>query len=143
MRPAISRHAEFSSSSKPFKKALRFSSSPIPMAKLRPRRAYRDFAVLADVPEVLALVLRLRRGLDVLQLRRDLVDLLRLRLQFAERDLEPEVLREDLEHRLRRLRVDEISGRLAHEAYRIHVVQAAEAQQQAARADDPRSGLAP
>src|SRR6266699_2456899 len=37
----------------------------------------------ADVPEVLALVRRLGRGLDVLQLRRDLVDLLRLVLQLV------------------------------------------------------------
>src|SRR6266566_4249075 len=143
MRLAISRHADFRPSSKPFRKALRFSSSPIPMARLRPRRAYRDFAVLADIPEVFALVRRLRCGLDVLQLRRDLVDLLRLRLQFVEGNLDPEVLRQDLEDRLRGLRVDEISGRLAHEAHRVHLVQPAEAQQQAARPDDPGPRLAP
>src|SRR5437667_209838 len=143
MRPAISRHAAFRPSSKHFRKALHFSSSPIPMARLRPRRAYRDFAVLADIPEVFALVRRLRCGLDVLQLRRDLVDLLRLRLQFVEGNLDPEVLRQDLEDRLRGLRVDEISGRLAHEAHRVHLVQPAEAQQQAARPDDPGPRLAP
>src|SRR6266581_159001 len=143
MRPAISRHADFRPSSKPFRKALRFSSSPIPMARLRPRRAYRDFAVLADIPELLALVRRLRRGLDVLQLRGDLVDLFRLRLQFVEGNLDPEVFRQDLEDRLRGLRVDEISGRLAHEAHRVHLVQPAEAQQQAARPDDPGPRLAP
>src|SRR2546426_1153766 len=69
IREAISRHAAFRPSSKPFKKALRVSSSPIPMARIRPRRAYRDFAASANIPEVLALVRRLRRGLDVLQLR--------------------------------------------------------------------------
>src|SRR5213594_1839384 len=142
IREAISRHAALSPSSKPFKKALRVSSSPIPMTRIGPVGRI-EISRLSNIPEVFALVRRLRRGLDVLQLRRNLVDLLRLRLQFAERNLEPEVLREDLEHRLRRLRVDEISGRLAHEAYRIHVVQAAEAQQQAARPDDPGSGLAP
>src|SRR5205807_2831929 len=87
VREPISRHADFRPSSKPFRKALRFSSSPIPMARLRPHRAYRDFAVLADIHEVFALVRRLRCGLDVLQLRRDLVDLLRLRLQFVEGNL--------------------------------------------------------
>src|SRR5881296_1892848 len=142
MREAISRHAAFKPSSKPFKKALRVSSSPIPMTRIRPRRAYRDFAASANVPEVFALVRRLRRGLDVLQLRRDLVDLLCLRLQFAEGDLEPEVFREDLEHGLRRFRVDEVARRLAHEADRVHVVQPAEAQQQAARPDDPGAWLA-
>src|SRR2546425_147519 len=144
IREAISRHAALRPSSKPFRKALRVSSSPIPVARIRPRRAYRDFALSsANVPEVFALVRRLRRGLDVLQLRRDLVDLLCLRLQFAEGDLEPEVFREDLEHRLRRFRVDEVAGRLAHEADRVHVVQSAEAQQQTARPDDPGPGLAP
>src|SRR5437667_3485634 len=142
IRAAISRHAAFKPSSKPFKKALRFSSSPIPVARLRPVGRI-EISRLSNIPEVFALVRRLRRGLDVLQLRRNLVDLLRLRLQFAERNLEPEVLREDLEHRLRRLRVDEISAPRAREAYRLPVVQAARAQQQAARADDPRSGLAP
>src|SRR5712691_1602923 len=136
IREAISRHAALRPSSKPFRKALRVSSSPIPVARIRPRRAYRDFALSsANVPEVFALVRRLRRGLDVLQLR--------LGLQLAEGDLEPEVFREDLEHRLRRFRVDEVSGRLAHEADRVHVVQPAEAQQQAARPDDPGPGLAP
>src|SRR2546427_6337470 len=143
IREAISRHAAFRPSSKPFKKALRVSSSPIPMARIRPRRAYRDFAASANIPEVLALVRCLRRGLDVLQLRRDLVDLLRLRLQFVEGNLDPEVLRQDFEDRLRGLRVDEVSGRLAHEADRVHVVQPTEAHQQAARPDDPGPGLAP
>src|SRR3989449_832071 len=83
IREAISRHAAFRRSSKPFKKALRVSSSPIPMARIRPRRAYRDFAASANIPEVLALVRCLRRGLDVLQLRGDLVDLLRLRVHAA------------------------------------------------------------
>src|SRR5437899_1340893 len=123
IREAISRHAAFRPSSKPFKKALRVSSSPIPMARIRPRRAYRDFAASANIPEVLALVRRLRRGLDVLQLRGDLVDLLRLRLQLVERDFDPEILRQDFKDRLRRLRVDEISGRLAHEVDRVHVIQ--------------------
>src|SRR5437867_3910029 len=76
MREAISRHAAFKPSSKPFKKALRVSSSPIPMTRIRPRRAYRDFAASANVPEVFALVRRLRRRLDVLQLRRALLHLL-------------------------------------------------------------------
>src|SRR3989442_621298 len=143
IREAISRHAAFRPSSKPFKKALRVSSSPIPMARIRPRRAYRDFAASANIPEVLALVRRLRRGLDVLQLRGDLVDLLRLRLQLVERDFDPEILRQHFKDRLRRLRVDEISGRLAHEADRVHVIQSAEAQQQAARPDDSCPGLAP
>src|SRR5207244_8521298 len=111
IREAISRHAAFRPSSKPFKKALRVSSSPIPMARIRPRRAYRDFAASANIPEVLALVRRLRRGLDVLQLRGDLVDLLRLRLQLVERDFDPEILRQDFKDRLRRLRVDEKIGR--------------------------------
>src|SRR6058998_817964 len=143
MREAISRHAAFKPSSKPFKKALRVSSSPIPMAGIRPRRAYRDFAASANVPEVFALVRRLRRSLDVLQLRRDLVDLLRLRLQLVEGNLDSEVLRQYFEDGLRGLRVDEISGRLAHEADRVHFVQAAKSQEQAARADDPGPGLAP
>src|SRR5207245_7882523 len=143
MREAISRHAAFKPSSKPFKKALRVSSSPIPMTRIRPRRAYRDFAVSANVPEVFALVRRLRRSLDVLQLRCDLVDLLRLGLQFVEGNLDAEVFREDLEDRLSGLWVDEVSGRLAHEADRVHVVQSAEAQQQTARPDDPGPGLAP
>src|SRR5213594_1090702 len=142
MREAISRHAALRPSSKPFKKALRVSSSPIPMAGIRPRRAYRDFAASANVPEVFALVRRLRRSLDVLQLRRDLVDLLRLRLQLVEGNLDSEVLRQHFEDGLRGLRVDEISGRLAHEADRVHVVQSAEAQQQAARPDDPGAWLA-
>src|SRR2546422_832247 len=119
---AYTRHAASRTSSNPFKKALRVSSSPIPMARIRPRRAYRDFAVSANVPEVFALVRRLRRGLDVLQLRRDLVDLLRLRLQLVERDLDPEILRQDFKDRLRGLWIDEISGRLAHEAHRVHLV---------------------
>src|SRR2546425_1589215 len=142
IREAISRHADFRPSSKPFKNALRVSSSPIPMARIRPRRAYRDFAASTNVPEVLAFVRRLRRGLDVLQLRRDLVDLLRLRLQLVERDLDAEVLCEDFEYRLRGLRIHEVSGCLAHEADRVHLVQPAEAQQQAARSDNPGPGLA-
>src|SRR5213593_2509818 len=142
IREAISRHAALRPSSKPFKKALRVSSSPIPMARIRPRRAYRDFAASANVPEVFALVRRLRRSLDVLQLRRDLVDLLRLRLQLVEGNLDSEVLRQHFEDGLRGLRVDEISGRLAHEADRVHVVQSAEAQQQAARPDNPGAWLA-
>src|SRR3989442_330251 len=142
VKEPISRHAAFSPSSKPFKKAFRLSSSPIPVGRIRPRRAYRDFArCSADVAEVLALVRRLRRGLDVLELRRDLVDLLRLRLEFVKGDFDPEVLREDIEHGLRRLRVDEVAGRLAHEANGVHVVQAAQAEQEAACADDPRAGL--
>src|SRR6058998_126986 len=132
IREAISRHAALSPSSKPFKKALRVSSSPIPMTRIRPRRAYRVFAVIR----------RLRRGLDVLQLRRDLVDLLRLRLQLVEGDLDAEVFREDLEDRLRGLRIHEVPGCLAHEADRVHLVQPAEAQQQAARSDNPGPGLA-
>src|SRR2546426_1023533 len=143
IREAISRHAAFRPSSKPFKKALRVSSSPIPMARIRPRRAYRDFAASANIPEVLALVRCLRRGLDVLQLRGDLVDLLRLRLQLVEGNLDSEVLRQHFEDRLRGLRIHEISGRLAHEADRVHVIQSAEAQQQAARSDDSCPGLAP
>src|SRR2546422_8061759 len=143
MRTPTPRHAAFRPCSKPFRKALRLWSSPIPMARLRPRPAYRGFAASADVPEVFALVRRLRRSLDVLQLRRDLVDLLRLRLQLVEGNLDSEVLRQDFEHGLRGLRVDEISGRLAHEAHRVHFIQAAEAQEQAARADDPGPGLAP
>src|SRR2546422_8003818 len=143
IREAISRHAALRPSSKPFRKALRVSSSPIPVARIRPRRAYRDFTLSsANVPEVFALVRRLRRGLDVLQLRRDLVDLLCLRLQLVEGNLDPEVLRQHFEDGLRGLRVDEISGRLAHEADRVHVVQPAEAQQQAARPDDPGAWLA-
>src|SRR2546428_2338259 len=142
MREAISRHAALRPSSKPFKKALRVSSSPIPMARIRPRRAYRDFAASANVPEVFALVRGLRRSLDVLQLRRDLVDLLRLRLQLVEGNLDSEVLRQHFEDGLRGLRVDEISGRLAHDADRVHVVQSAEAQQQAARPDNPGARLA-
>src|SRR5256885_11298139 len=144
VKEPISRHAAFSPSSNPFRKAFRFSASPIPVGGIRPRRAYRDFAARsANVAEVLALVRRLRRGLDVLQLRRDLVDLLRLRLQFVEGNLDPEVLRQDFEDGLRGLRVDEVSGRLAHEAHRVHFVQAAKSQEQAARADDPGPGLAP
>src|SRR2546427_161961 len=143
IREAISRHAAFRPSSKPFKKALRVSSSPIPMARIRPRRAYRDFAASANIPEVLALVRCLRRGLDVLQLRGDLVDLLRLRLQLVEGNLDSEVLRQHFEDRLRGLRIHKISGRLAHEADRVHVIQSAEAQQQAARSDDSCPGLAP
>src|SRR3989442_2206424 len=142
IREAIARHADFRPSSKPFKNALRVSSSPIPMARIRPRRAYRDFAASTNVPEVLAFVRRLRRGLDVLQLRRDLVDLLRLRLQLVERDLDAEVLCEDFEHGLGGLRIHEVSGRLAHEADRVHLVESAEAQEQAARSDDPGPGLA-
>src|SRR5947209_9056808 len=96
VKEPISRHAAFSPSSNPFRKAFRFSSSPIPVGGIRPRRAYRDFAARsADVSEVLALVRRLRRGLDVFQLRGDLVDLLRLRLEFVEGDLDPEVRSEE------------------------------------------------
>src|SRR5438445_590207 len=139
----ISRHAAFSPSSNPFRKAFRLSSSPIPVGGIRPRRAYRDFAARsANVAEVLALVRRLRRGLDVFQLRGDRVDLLRLRLEFVEGDLDPEVLREHVEHGLRGLRVDEVAGRLAHEADGVHIVQAAQAEEQATRADNPRAGLA-
>src|SRR6266487_4227610 len=98
---------------------------------------------LSDVPQVLALVGGLGRGLDVLELRGDLVDLLRLRLELAERDLDAQELREDVEHGLRGLRVDEVSRGLAHQAHRLHVVQPPEAQEQAARADDPRTRLAP
>src|SRR5438876_6179504 len=142
VKEPISRHAAFSPSSNPFRKAFRFSSSPIPVGGIRPRRAYRDFAARsADVAEVLAFVRGLRRGLDVFQLRRDLVDLLRLRLEFVEGDFNPEVLREYVEHGLRGLRVDEVPGRLAHEADGVHVVQAAQAEQQAARADDPCARL--
>src|SRR5437899_2592470 len=121
MREAISRHAALRPSSKPFKKALRVSSSPIPMAGIRPRRAYRDFAASANVPEVFALVRRLRRSLDVpqlvLPLRRealvvpreedqvrpvvplDVVHLVVHELDLAvvlDEDLRREVLREDL-----------------------------------------------
>src|SRR5205823_5167177 len=141
---AISRHAARRPSSKPFRKDLRFSSSPIPVGRLGPPPAYRYFArSLSDVPEVLALVGGLRRGLDVLELRRDLIDLFRLVLEFVEGDLDAQILREDIEHGLRALRVDEVAGGLSHQADRVHVVQATEAQEQAARADDPRARLAP
>src|SRR2546425_2404191 len=143
VKEPISRHAAFSPSSNPFRKAFRLSSSPIPVGGIRPRRAYRDFAARsADVSEVLAFVRGLRSGLDVFQLRGNLVDLLRLRLEFVEGDLDPEVLREHVEHGLRGLRVDEVAGRLAHEADGVHIVQAAQAEEQATRADDPRAGLA-
>src|SRR2546430_4073619 len=142
VKEPISRHAAFSPSSNPFRKAFRLSSSPIPVGGIRPSRAYRDFArCAASVAEVLALVRRLRRGLDVFQLRGDLVDLFRLRLEFVEGDLDPEVLREYVEHGLRGLRVDEVAGRLAHEADGIHIVKAAQPEEEAARADDPRAGL--
>src|SRR5256885_9368169 len=95
VKEPISRHAAFSPSSNPFRKAFRLSSSPIPVGGIRPRRAYRDFAARsADVPGVLALVRGLRRGLDVFQLRGDLVDLFRLHLAFIEADLDPELLPE-------------------------------------------------
>src|SRR5256712_1166035 len=142
VKEPISRHAAFSPSSNPFRKAFRLSS-PIPVGRIRPRRAYRDFAARsADVSEVLALVRGLWRGLDVFQLRGDLVDLLRLRLEFVEGDLDPEVLREYVEHGLRGLRVDEVAGRLAHEANGVHVVQTTQAEEEAARADDPCARLA-
>src|SRR2546428_1290489 len=122
---------------------LRVASWPIPMARIRRRRAYRDFAASANIPEVLALVRCLRRGCGVVQLRGDLVDLLRLRLQLVEGNLDSEVLRQHFEDRLRGLRIHKISGRLAHEADRVHVIQSAEAQEQAARSDDSCPGLAP
>src|SRR2546427_1933451 len=76
VKEPISRHAAFSPSSNPFRKAFRLSSSPIPVRGIRPRRAYRDFAARsAHVSKVLAFVRRLRRGLDVFQLRAHLRDL--------------------------------------------------------------------
>src|SRR6266581_2178065 len=119
----ISRHADLRPSSNPFRKAFRFSSSPIPVPVYTAGQGIEVSRPSADVPEVLALVRRLGRGLDVLQLRRDLVDLLRLVFQLVERYLDAQVLREYVEHRLRGLRVDEVSGRLAHQAHRLHVVQ--------------------
>src|SRR6266581_102420 len=138
----ISRHADLRPSSNPFRKAFRFSSSPIPVPVYTAGQGIEVSRPSADVPEVLALVRRLGRGLDVLELRRDLVDLLRLVLQFVEGDLDAQVLREDVENGLRGLRVDKVSGRLAHQAHRLHVVQPSEAQEETARADDPRARLA-
>src|SRR6266511_57301 len=142
VKEPISRHADLRPSSNPFKKAFRFSSSPIPVAVYTAGQGIEVSRPSADVPEVLALVRGLGRGLDVLELRGDLVDLLRLVLQLVEGDLDAQVLREHVEHGLRGLRVDEITGRLAHQAHRLHVVQPPEAQQESARADDPRARLA-
>src|SRR6266511_3694686 len=123
VKEPISRHADLRPSSNPFKKAFRFSSSPIPVAVYTAGQGIEVSRPSADVPEVLALVRGLGRGLDVLELRGDLVDLLRLVLQLVEGDLDAQVLREHVEHGLRGLRVDEIAGRLAHQAHRLHVVQ--------------------
>src|SRR5205807_1391829 len=145
VREPISRHAALRPSSKPFRKALRFSSSPIPV-RHRPGRPYRDFVgfshgaeeatrdrsppestagglsagpSLPDVSEVFALVRSLGRRLDVLQLRRDLIDLLRLVLELVEGDLETQVFREHVQDGLRALRIDEVAGRLSHQAHRL------------------------
>src|SRR5712691_9097709 len=96
---------------------------------------------LPDVSQVFALVRSLGGGFDVLKLRRDLIDLLRLVLELAEGDLEAEVLREDVQDRLCALRIDEVTRRLPHEAHRVHVVQAAEPEEQSARADNPGTGF--
>src|SRR6266513_2889757 len=73
---------------------------------------------LPDVPEVFALVWRLGGGFDVLQLRRDLINLFRLVLELAEGDLESEVFREDVQDGVR-------------------VVEPPETEEQSARADNP------
>src|SRR2546426_12337132 len=76
-------------------------------------KSFPGVGVLSDVSEVF---LRRRFGLSLSlpELRRDLVDLLRLRLQLLEADLDAKDLREDLEDRLRALRVDEVPARLPH-----------------------------
>src|SRR5205807_8825219 len=167
VREPISRHADLRPSSKPFRKALRFSSSPI-LCGIRPGRPYRDFVgfsheaeeamrgrqpapnrlagglsagPLTDVSEVFALVRSFGGRLDVLQLRRDLIDLFRLVLELVEGDLEPQVFREDVQDGLRALRIDEVTGRLPHQAHRLHVIQAAESEQQTARADNAGTGF--
>src|SRR2546430_2531118 len=92
---------------------------------------------LPDVPEIFALVWRLGGGFDVLQLRRDLINLFRLVLELAEGDLESEVFREDVQDGLRALGIDEVTGRLPHEADGVHVVEPPETEEQSARADNP------
>src|SRR5207247_5408296 len=81
---------------------------------------------LSDVSEVFALVRSFGGRLNVLQLRRDLIDLFRLVLELVEGDLETQVFREDVQDGLRALRIDEVTGRLPHQAHRLHVIQAAE-----------------
>src|SRR5438093_10409401 len=78
---------------------------------------------LPDVAEVFALVRGLRSSLDVLELRGDLVDLLRLVLELVERDLDAQILRQDVQDGLRALRVDEVTGGRAPQAPRLPVLQ--------------------
>src|SRR5881396_2508557 len=96
---------------------------------------------LTDVSEVFALVRSLGGGLDVLQLRRDLIDLFRLVLELVEGDLETQVFREDVQDGLRALRIDEVTRRLPHQAHRLYDMQAAESEQQTARADNAGTGF--
>src|SRR3990172_1660115 len=86
-----------------------------------------------DVAEVLFPAAGLALALDVAELRRDLVDLLRLRLQLVELDLDVEHLREDLEDGLRALRVHEVAARLPHEAHGLQPVEAPPGEDEAAR----------
>src|SRR2546427_180197 len=92
---------------------------------------------LSDVPEVF-LRRGLRLGLRLAELRRDLVDLLRLRLELFEAHLDAEDLRQDGENRLRALRVHEVPARLPHEAHGPHADELPEPEDEPARADDPR-----
>src|SRR3990170_4116151 len=95
-----------------------------------------------DVAEVLFPAAGLALALDVAELRRDLVNLLGLRLQLVELNLDVEHLREDLEDGLRALRVHEVAARLPHEAHGPQPVEVPQAEDEAARADDARAGLA-
>src|SRR5437773_5051214 len=104
-------------------------------------KAFPEAGRSADVSEVF-LRRRLRLRLRLPELRRDLVDLLRLRLELLEADLHAEDLRQDGEDGLRTLRVDEVPARLPHQADGPHAGELPEAEDEPARADDPRPGLA-
>src|SRR5207249_10654400 len=84
---------------------------------------------LPDVSEVFALVRSFGGRLDVLQLRRDLIDLFRLVLELVEGDLDTQVFREDVQDGLRALRIDEATASLPHQTHRLHVMQAAQSAQ--------------
>src|SRR6266511_3440058 len=112
-------HAARSPASNPSRKAffLSFDMGRI-RGDIRARgvKAFtRPGAGSADVPEILFRRC-LRLGLRLPELRRDRVDLFRLRLELLEADVDAEGLREDGEDRLGALRVDEVPARLPHQA---------------------------
>ena len=80
--------------------------------------------------------LRPRGLVRLVDLLGDAVDLLRLRLEVGEVELDPEDLRQHLQDRLGAPRVDEVAARLTHQADALDPEELAEAEEEAARADE-------